>query len=138
MKKEKIFRKILLLIAVVGLMASTAFAEEEYKTAGPLDLFQTGAIDAPFTVDSDFALFNAWENQTLYNTILNGLKAGSDYIDIQSFGLQKNNEAYANLTLKEVFESVVNDHPEFFYIRSFSYYVSGSLITAVEPVYHVV
>lgn len=135
MKKEKLFRKILLLIAVVGLMATTAFAEEEYKTAGPLNLFQTGAIDAPYTVDSDFALFNAWENQALYDTILNGLKGGSDRIDIQSFGLPYNNEAYANLTLKEVFESVVNDHPELFYIGNFEYSYSGNMIVAVKPVF---
>lgn len=114
-------RLLILALAIVCLCTLPANAQEEFETLGPLDLFQTGAIDAPYTVNSGIALFGGLQNDGLYQFIYEGLSKGQTMINLSSFELPGDDPYYGNLVLKETFESVVNDHPEFFNICNYSY-----------------
>lgn len=117
---------ILLLSAFLFLLPACACAEAEEETLGfaHVELFSEGYLTEVSAVDvglSRGASFN--------NYILSELKKQKTEIDLRSF----------NMTIegfKEAYWTLLNSHPEMFYIAGgFGYRNSGNIITSFQPQY---
>ncbi len=134
--KLKVF---MITFAVMFLFCTSAMATEiedteymeEYDEA---ELFQAGSIIAPHTLPEEAELME--DDSILYSLLEEGFKNHEEKIDIQAAKVPYTGEGIANL--RKIYSKVVNDNPEYFYVRtgySISYSPSRGMILSVSPIY---
>ena len=133
---KKYFKIILSLMLSIYLPLTTitpAFAEAEETVHVQGELIQEGQFpkksDKSLKLKSD--KLKASTNSQLETTIINGLKAKKESINISSYKISHEN-------ISAIYYGIINNHPELFYVSSGIGYSYGSngYVTEISPGYY--
>ena len=117
--------RLLALFALCLLLAMPALGEEPFHQTES-GLIADGCFPEPFELSGDVskATLSSFDSYMLPK-----LKSLSNYIDVTRFSLSPND-------FSEVYWDMLNRNPEYFYVSgAYSYYTSGSIVSAIIPQY---
>lgn len=118
---------IILLLLLAALSCTAWAAGEKPEGYGEAELFQEGSLNGTQTNPEQLSLLSSEEDA--YQRIYQGLC--DRLTEIQLRDLQLEIEQF-----KALYERVINDHPELFYVQGgYRYSYSGSIVVAVLPNY---
>lgn len=118
---------IILLLLLAALSCTAWAAAEKPEGYGEAELFQEGSLNGTQTNPEQLSLLSSEEDA--YQRIYQGLC--DRLTEIQLRDLQLEIEQF-----KALYERVINDHPELFYVQGgYRYSYSGSIVVAVLPNY---
>lgn len=139
MARNRKFLILAMTVCALLVLSVAAAAAEPEETENPVfveaddsRIFQNGGLSGPQSMpaaEGGIALLNA-DTDAVYQLIYQGMLDRQETVYIAGYGITVEN-------LNTIYQTVVNDHPELFYVTGgFRYSYSGSTVTWVSPWYN--
>ena len=127
--RDKFAAVLLLLLVILSCTAWAAEEQEELIGYEEAELFQCGSVEGAQTLPDGPMLL--YDRESAYQRIYDGLYEKLTKIDLEDFQIPTSE-------IKTLYEQVINDHPELFYVSGgfrYFYITTSMLVTSVEPSY---